>query len=147
MLNNITLVGRLTRDPETREVGESTVANITLAVDRDYTNKDGERDTDFIPVELWNGQARFAADYLEKGRLVGVEGSLRIDRREDQDGNTVSFTKVSARRIQALDSKRSNNTEEQQEEEASAKPSVKRPGNKKPAAKPSSAKRPKAVSK
>lgn len=105
MMNNITIVGRLTRDPEMKYItGSGTpVAKFTLAVDRDYKNKDGTTTTDFIPVEIMGKPAEFVANYVTKGRLVGIEGSMRVDRYE-KDGEQKTFTKVSARRVQALES-------------------------------------------
>lgn len=106
-MNNITMVGRLTRDPEMKYIQSSNkeiaVARFTLAVDRDYKNKDGTTTTDFIPVEIMGKPAEFVANYVTKGRLVGIEGSMRVDRYE-KDGEQKSFTKVSARRVQALES-------------------------------------------
>lgn len=105
MMNNITIVGRLTRDPEMKYItGSGTpVAKFTLAVDRDYKNKDGTTTTDFIPVEIMGKPAEFVGNYVTKGRLVGIEGSMRVDRYE-KDGEQKTFTKVSARRVQALES-------------------------------------------
>ena len=107
MMNNITIVGRLTRDPEMKYIQSSgkeiAVARFTLAVDRDYKNKDGTTTTDFIPVEIMGKPAEFVANYVTKGRLVGIEGSMRVDRYE-KDGEQKTFTKVSARRVQALES-------------------------------------------
>lgn len=107
MINNITIVGRLTRDPEMKYIQSSgkeiAIARFTLAVDRDYKNKDGTTTTDFIPVEIMGKPAEFVANYVTKGRLVGIEGSMRVDRYE-KDGEQKSFTKVSARRVQALES-------------------------------------------
>ena len=106
-MNNITLVGRLTKDPELKYIqGSGTaVATFTLAVDRDYKNKDGTTTTDFIPVEIMGKQAEFVANYVIKGRLVGIVGSIRVDRYETPEGEKKTFTKVFARNIQALDSK------------------------------------------
>ena len=110
MINNITLVGRLTKDPELRYIqGSGTaVATFTLAVDRDYKNKDGSVTTDFIPVEIMGKPAEFCANYVTKGRLVGVVGSIRVDRYE-QNGEKKTFTKVSGRNIQALEKLNNNN--------------------------------------
>ena len=106
-MNHVVLVGRLTRDPELRYIpGSNTpVATFTLAIDRDYKNKDGSTTTDFIPVEIMGKPAEFCANYVTKGRLVGVSGSIRVDRYETQTGEKRTFTKVSARSIQALESK------------------------------------------
>ncbi len=112
-MNNVVLVGRLTKDPELRYIpGTGTpVATFTLAIDRDYTKKDGTKDTDFIPVEVMGKSAEFCANYITKGRLVAVQGSLRVDRYQTQTGENRTFTKVSTRAVQALDSKgRSDNS-------------------------------------
>lgn len=106
-MNNVVLVGRLTRDPELRYIpGSGTpVANFTLAIDRDYKNRDGSTSTDFIPVEIMGKPAEFCANYITKGRLVGVQGSIRVDRYETPNGEKRTFTKVAGRNIQALESK------------------------------------------
>lgn len=103
-VNNVTIVGRTTADPELRYLQSGTaVARFTLAVGRDYKNKDGSTTTDFIPCELMGSPAEFAANYCTKGRLVAVIGSIRVDRYE-QNGEKKTFTKVSGRQIQALES-------------------------------------------
>ena len=105
-MNHVVLVGRLTKDPELRYMpGSGTpVANFTLAIDRDYTKKDGTRDTDFIPVEVIGPSADFCAKYITKGRLVAVQGTIRVDRYQTQTGENRTFTKVSSRTVQALES-------------------------------------------
>ena len=112
MINNITLVGRLTKDPELRYIqGSGTaVATFTIAVDRDYKNRDGSVTTDFIPVEIMGKPAEFCANYVTKGRLVGVTGSIRVDRYE-KNGEKKTFTKVQARNIQALGKQNESKTE------------------------------------
>ena len=112
-MNNIILTGRLTKDVEMRyiPVTGTPVATFTLAVDRDFVKKDGTRDTDFIPVETIGKTAEFCKNYLSKGRLVAVQGSIRVDRYQDKNTQEFRvFTKVSARSVQALD-KKPNNTE------------------------------------
>ena len=106
-MNNVVLVGRLTKDPELRYIpGSGTaVATFTMAIDRDYKNKDGSVTTDFIPVEIMGKPAEFVANYITKGRLVGVQGSIRVDRYETSDGENRIFTKVAGRNIKALESK------------------------------------------
>lgn len=112
MINNITMVGRLTRDPEMKYIQSSdkeiAIARFTLAVDRDYKNKDGTTTTDFIPVEIMGKSAEFCSNYITKGRLVGVQGSIRVDRYETPSGDKRTFTKVVGRNIEALGSKNSN---------------------------------------
>ena len=112
-MNHVVLVGRLTKDPEMRFIpGSGTaVTNFTLAIDRDYKKKDGTKETDFIPVEAMGKTAEFVANYITKGRLVGVQGSIRVDRYETQSGEKRTFTKVSAKQVQALDNKKQSNTQ------------------------------------
>ena len=112
-MNNIILTGRLTKDVEMRyiPVTGTPVATFTLAVQRDYIKKDGTRDVDFIPVEVIGKVAEFCKNYLSKGRLVAVQGSIRVDRYQDKNTQEFRvFTKVSARTIQALDKKPSTNS-------------------------------------
>ena len=111
-MNNIILTGRLTKDVEMRyiPVTGTPVATFTLAVQRDYVKKDGTREVDFIPVEVIGKVAEFCKNYLSKGRLVAVQGSIRVDRYQDKNTQEFRvFTKVSARSVQALDKKPSTN--------------------------------------
>ncbi|MEI7885275.1 MAG: single-stranded DNA-binding protein [Clostridia bacterium] len=106
MLNKIILIGRLTRDPELRYTSSGlAVANFTVAVDRPYKNQQGEKETDFIRVVVWRKQAENVANYLSKGRLVAVEGSLQIRNYEGQDGGKKQSTEVLADSVQFLESK------------------------------------------
>lgn len=109
-MNNLILVGRLTKDVELRYIpGSGTaVANFTIAVDRDYKKKDGSVETDFIPVEVMGKPAEFCANYLGKGRLVAINGSMRIDNYE-KNGERRSFAKCAAKNVQALDKGKSDN--------------------------------------
>lgn len=121
-MNNVVIVGRLTKDPELKYLTSGTaVATFTLAIDRDYKNKDGSITTDFIPVEIMGKPAEFVANYITKGRLVGVQGSIRVDRYETPDGEKRTFTKVAGRNIQALESKPKAEQGEQAPQEAPAK--------------------------
>lgn len=105
-MNNVVIVGRLTKDPELKYLTSGTaVATFTLAINRDYKNKDGSTPVDFVPVEIMGKPAEFVANYITKGRLVGVQGSIRVDRYDTPDGEKRTFTKVSGRSIQALESK------------------------------------------
>lgn len=107
MLNHITLMGRLTRDPELRHTpsGKS-VASITLAVDRDYTAPGAEKETDFIDVVLWGNTAEFASKYFSKGRMAAVSGRLQIRNWQDKDGNKRRSAEVVASSIYFADSKK-----------------------------------------
>ena len=112
-MNQVILTGRLTKNVEVRHIPTTgtLVASFNLAVQRDYIKKDGTRDVDFIPVEVMGKVAEFCVNYLSKGRLVAVQGSLRVDRYQDKTTQEFKiFTKVAARSIQALD-KKPNNTD------------------------------------
>ena len=105
-MNNIVLVGRLTRDIELRYIAGSgtPVANFTIAIDREFTTKDGKKETDFIDIQVWGKSAENCANYISKGSLVAVQGSLRIDTYE-KDGERRRAAKVNANRVQFLDSR------------------------------------------
>lgn len=111
-MNHVVLIGRLTRDPELRYVGDSkkAVAKFTLAVDRDFVGKDGQKQTDFINIEAWNKTAENCSNYLSKGSLIAIFGSIRIENYENQQGEKRYATKIIANSIRFLDSKKSNNT-------------------------------------
>lgn len=104
MLNVVVLIGRLTRDPELRytQSGKA-VANLRLAVDRGTTNPQGERETDFIDVVVWERQAETVANYLQKGRLVAVQGRLQIRSYENQEGQRRERAEVVASQVRFLD--------------------------------------------
>lgn len=88
MLNNCTIMGRLTRDPELRHTGSNIpVASFTLAVDRDRKNQNGEKETDFIDVAAWRSTADFVSKYFAKGQMAVVSGRLQMRKWEDKDGN------------------------------------------------------------
>lgn len=109
-MNNVVLIGRLVKDPAMSYLQSGTaVARFTLAIDRDYKNKDGTVTTDFIPVEIMGKPAEFCSNYITKGRLVGIQGSIRVDRYETQTGESKTFTKVFANNIKALDFKKQEN--------------------------------------
>ena len=89
MLNHITIMGRLTRDPELRRTGSGiAVASFTVAVDRDFSGKDGgEKETDFIECVAWRQTGEFVSKYFTKGRMIVVSGRLQIRGWTDKDGN------------------------------------------------------------
>ena len=104
--NRIILVGRLCADPELRYTPSGVpVANFRLAVNRQGKNQAGEQEADFITIILWRQQAEFAANYLNKGRLVLVEGRLQI-RQWEKDGQRRYNTEVVGNNIQAMESRR-----------------------------------------
>ena len=88
MLNSITLTGRLTKMPELKHVGENlmSVTNFTLAVERDFTDDNNERKTDFIPVVAWNGLAKFITGNFGKGGALSVQGRLQSKNWDDTEG-------------------------------------------------------------
>lgn len=108
MLNHIVIMGRLARDPELRHTQTGTpVASFTLAVDRDFKDKNtGEHATDWIDVVAWRGAGEFATRYLSKGRMAAVEGRLQIRDWVDKEGNKRRCAEVIAEHIYFADSKR-----------------------------------------
>ena len=110
MLNHITIMGRLTRDPELRRTGSGiAVASFTLAVDRDFgKNENGERETDFIDCVAWRQTGEFVSKYFTKGRMAVVSGRLQIRSWTDKDGNKRRTAEVVADNVYFGDSKREN---------------------------------------
>lgn len=109
MLNQIIIVGRLVAKPEVNETeGGKKYSNITIAVPRSYKNKDGEYDTDFIDVTLWEGIAENTTQYCDKGDLLGVKGRLETGSYDKEDGTTKHYTKVVAEKVTFLSSKKDN---------------------------------------
>ncbi|WP_027340643.1 single-stranded DNA-binding protein [Halonatronum saccharophilum] len=105
MLNQVSLVGRLVRDPKLKVFSNGNKkVDLIVAVDRGYKNKDGEQETDFIFIEAWRNLADQCAKYLEKGRLISVEGRIRVDSWEDEKtGDRKYKTGITARNVQFLD--------------------------------------------
>ena len=106
MLNHITVMGRLVRDPELRKTASDvSVVNFTIAVDRDYKNGD-EKVADFIPVVAWRGTADFISRNFTKGRMICVDGSLQTRNYEDKEGNKRTAFEIVAQNVYFADSKR-----------------------------------------
>jgi single-strand DNA-binding protein len=104
LLNHIVLIGRLTKDPELRYTPSGkAVATLRLAVDRGTTNPQGEKETDFIDVVVWERQAETVANYLQKGRLIAVQGRLQIRSYENQEGQRRERAEVVASQVRFLD--------------------------------------------
>ena len=112
-MTNVAMVGRLTKDPELKYIpGSGTaVSTFTIAIDRDYIKKDGTKETDFIPIEVMGKLAEVCANNLTKGRLIGVEGSIRVNSYE-KEGEKRTYTKVHANKIKFLDYKKEDNEKE-----------------------------------
>ena len=110
MLNHITIMGRLTRDPELRRTGSGVaVASFSVAVDRDFgRNENGEKETDFIDCVAWRNTAEFVSKYATKGRMVVVSGRLQIRSWTDKDGNKRRTAEVVADNVYFGDSRRDN---------------------------------------
>ena len=108
MLNHIIIMGRLTRDPELRRTGSGiAVASFTVAVDRDFGNREsGERETDFIDCVAWRQTGEFVSKYFAKGRMAVVSGRLQIRNWTDKDGNKRRSAEVVADNVYFGDSKR-----------------------------------------
>ena len=103
MLNRIVLIGRLTRDPSLRYTNSGlAVCSMNLAVDRKFKNAAGEKETDFIDIVAWRQLGENCANYLSKGKLAAVEGSLQIRSYEDKDGNRRRVAEVLADSVQFL---------------------------------------------
>lgn len=106
MLNHITIMGRLVRDPELRRTGSGiAVTSFTLAVDRDYKAKDAEKETDFIDCVAWRNTGEFVGKYFTKGRMAVVSGKLQIRGWTDKDGNKRRTAEVLAENVYFADSK------------------------------------------
>lgn len=106
MLNRVVLIGRLTRDPELRFTSAGlAITRFSLAVDRNRTNKEGQRETDFINIVVFGKQAESCAEYLSKGKLAAVDGRLQIGQYEDKDGQKRSSTDVIAENVRFLSPK------------------------------------------
>lgn len=105
MLNQIVLVGRLTRDPElvTTENGRK-YTTVTIAVPRAYKNSEGLYDTDFIRCILWNGVAASTTEYCHCGDIVGIKGRLEVKNYEDSEKNKKTITEVIAEKVTFLSS-------------------------------------------
>lgn len=109
MINRVVLVGRLTRDPEMR-VSQSNVAvtNFNLAVNRPFSNKDGEQQADFINIVAFRKTAENVNQYLSKGSLCGIDGRIQTRNYENKEGQRVYVTEVVAESVQFLEPKGSN---------------------------------------
>ena len=107
MINNVVLVGRLTKDAELRYTPSNVaVATFTLAVNRNFKNQTGEREADFINCILWNQPAENLANCAKKGTLIGVTGRIQTRNYENQQGQRVYVTEVVANNFQMLESRK-----------------------------------------
>lgn len=113
MLNTITIMGRMTRDPELRRTESGiAVASFTLACERDYAPQGGEKETDFINVVCWRSTAEFVDKYFSKGRMAVVSGRLQIRDWTDKEGNKRCSAEILADRVYFGDAKRDGDAQE-----------------------------------
>ena len=116
MINRVVLVGRLTKDPELRYTPSGVaMARFTLAVNRTFSNQQGEKEADFINCTVWRKQAENTANFLKKGSLAGVEGRIQTGSYEGQDGKRVYTTDVVADSVQFLEPRNSSGGERPQQ--------------------------------
>ena len=109
MLNRVILMGRLTADPEHKQTPSGTsVTSFSIAVDRNFNGKDGNRQTDFINIVAWRQTADFICRYFTKGRMIALEGSLQTRNYEDRNGNKRTAYEVLAEQVYFADSNRSD---------------------------------------
>lgn len=108
-MNKVFLIGRLTRDPELRYTGSNTaVASFSLAVNRNFTNQAGERETDFINIVVWRKQAENVKNYLSQGSQVAIDGRIQTRSYDDNEGKKRYVTEVVADNVEFLGTKGSN---------------------------------------
>ncbi|CYV21980.1 single-stranded DNA-binding protein [Streptococcus suis] len=106
MINNVVLVGRMTRDAELRYTpSNQAVATFTLAVNRNFKNQDGEREADFVNCVIWRQQAENLANWAKKGALIGITGRIQTRSYDNQQGQRVYVTEVVAESFQLLESR------------------------------------------
>ncbi len=109
-MNKVFLIGRLTRDPELRYTGNNTaVATFSLAVNRNFSNQNGEREADFINIVVWRKQAENVKNYLTQGSQVAIDGRIQTRSYDDQQGQKRYITEVIADNVEFLGSKNSSN--------------------------------------
>lgn len=106
MINNVVLIGRLTRDAELRYTPSNiAIATFNLAVNRNFKNDNGDREADFINVVMWRQQAENFANWVKKGNLVGITGRIQTRSYDNQQGQRVYVTEVVAESFQILEKK------------------------------------------
>lgn len=112
MINRVVLVGRLTRDPELRYTANgAAVANFTVAVNRTFTNSQGEREADFINCIIWRKAAESFANFTHKGSLVGIDGRIQTRNYENQQGQRVYVTEAVVDNFSLLESRNANSND------------------------------------
>ena len=121
--NNVTIVGRIAREINVSDAGGTSIAKTSVAVDRDYKNKEGKYDTDFIPISAIGKSAEFLDKYFSKGDAIAVTGSIRTGSYTNKDGQKVYTTDVAVDKISFVPSaKKSETTEETSAKKTASKP-------------------------
>lgn len=117
-MNKVVLIGRICNDIELRYTGNNTpVATFTIAVNRQFTNQEGEREADFINCVVWRKQAENLKNYMSKGSQIAVEGSIQTRSYDDANGNKRYITEIVANNIEFLESKKVNANERNETQE------------------------------
>lgn len=129
MINNVTLVGRITKDAELRYTPSNVaVATFTLAVNRTFKNENGDREADFINCVMWRQQAENLANWAKKGTLIGITGRIQTRSYDNQQGQRVYVTEVVAETFQLLESKGQGNQTQQRPQTQQQAPDFSRQG-------------------
>ena len=114
MINNVTLVGRLTKDVELKYTpANQAVAQFVLAVNRTFKNANGERESDFINCVIWRKSAENFVNFVKKGALIGITGRIQTRNYENQQGQRVYITEVVAENFQMLESRNQQQGQQQ----------------------------------
>lgn len=98
-MNQVTLIGRICRDVEAKQIGKSYVLKTAVAVDREFSGKDGNKETDFIDIEVWvpeTSYAKYHQKYTLKGALISLQGSIKVDTYKNKDGENRKSIRVSS---------------------------------------------------
>ena len=128
MINNVTLVGRLTKDVELKYTpANQAVAQFTLAVNRTFKNANGERESDFINCVIWRKPAENFANFVKKGALIGITGRIQTRNYENQQGQRVYVTEVIAENFQMLESRNQQQGQQQAQPQQAKQQQVKQP--------------------
>lgn len=128
MINNVTLVGRLTKDVELKYTpANQAVAQFTLAVNRTFKNANGERETDFINCVIWRKSAENFANFVKKGALIGITGRIQTRNYENAQGQRVYITEVVAENFQMLESRNQQQGQQQAQLQQATQQQAKQP--------------------
>ena len=128
MINNLTLIGRLTKDVELKYTpANQAVAQFTLAVNRTFKNANGERESDFINCVIWRKSAENFANFVKKGALIGITGRIQTRNYENAQGQRVYVTEVIAENFQMLESRNQQHEQQQAQPQQAKQQQVKQP--------------------